>query len=67
MKLSMQQVEDSYLTVVDESSEEDLESLDKELDEVVYTSSASRKELRTKYLRDRGEVVGHDSSKRRKY
>ena len=77
MKLSMQQVQDSLATVNEDDwmlewmspsdNLDDLEPMDKEIDESVYRSSVSRKELRTKAVRDREGIVGKGNSKRRKF
>lgn len=73
MKLSMQQVQESYSTVDEDAwmaeFEElpELESMEGDVNEDVYRSSVSRKELRTKAVRDREGVIGKGNSKRRKF
>ncbi|MGL5579355.1 MAG: hypothetical protein ACRDCE_00050 [Cetobacterium sp.] len=69
----MQQVQDSYSTVDEDEWMADfeelpeLEPMDGDVSEDVYRSSVSRKELRTKAVRDREGVIGKGNSKRRKY
>lgn len=76
MKLSASQIEASYMTVNEDDwaalegfeDFDELPSMDEDLDETVYRTSMQRKEIRTKALRDRGEVVGGvNSRKHRKY
>lgn len=68
MKLSASQIEASYLATSDYDMDVDeLPSMDEEIDETVYRTTMKRKEIRNKALRDRGEIIGNDSSKHRKY
>lgn len=74
-KLSLSQIEDSFELIDDavwkyEVGEEvdDLQPLDKEIDESCYRNTYQRKEIRTKRKREEGELVGNGSiHKHRKY
>lgn len=66
MKLSAQQISDSY-SAYDNVDVEEFDTLSADVNDEIYRTTVMRKEIRTRAQRERGEVVGYNESKHRKY